>query len=60
MWGIYSAPLLRGSMGSRAVLGVLILTSASLGGCIGAGGTEDESRLIDDESELFDPKSPDY
>ena len=30
------------------------------GGCISAGGTEDESRFIDDESELFDPESPDY
>ncbi len=39
-------------MRSRAALGVLILASASLGGCIGAGGTEDESRFIDDESEL--------
>ena len=60
MWRIYSALLLRDSMRSRAALGVLILASASLGGCIGAGGTEDESRLIDDESELFDPESPDY
>ena len=50
----------RGSMGSRAVLGVLILTSASLGGCIGSEGSEDESRFIDDESELFDPESRDY
>ena len=52
--------LLRGSMRSRAFLGVLILASVSLGGCIGDGETEDQSRFIDDESELFDPESPDY
>ena len=52
--------LLRGSMKGLAVLGVLILASVSLGGCIGEGETEDQSRFIDDESELFDPESPDY
>ena len=41
-------------------MGVLILASVSLGGCIGDGETEDQSRFIDDESELFDPESPDY
>ena len=52
--------LLRESMKALAVLGVLILASVSLGGCIGEGETEDQSRFIDDESELFDPESPDY
>ena len=41
-------------------MGVLILVSAPLGGCIGSGGTEDQSRFIDDESEIFYPESPDY
>ena len=52
--------MLRSSMRVRAILGVLILVSVPLGGCIGSGGTEDQSRFIDDESELFDPESPDY
>ena len=57
---IYSALFLRGFMKGRAVLGVLILASVSLGGCIDTGEAEDQSRFIDDESELFDPESPDY
>ena len=51
--------MLRSSMRVRAILGVLILISVPLGGCIGSGGTEDQSRFIDDESELYDPESPD-